>query len=985
MKNKFLLFTLLFFISVFYSKAQNYEMSAYANNSVITTCKGTFTYTGGYYGVGGYGNNINKTITFCSGTPGVPIRISFIDWDVESGYDFIRIYDGTGTGGTLLGTITGTDEIFSANSSSSFYTSTGTCLTVQFTSDVSITGFGWDALIGCAPQNCGNNSPANNSCSAAPQICDLNGYCGNTSGWYTRDNGQIDNTSSGSGLFCGSIENNSWISFIASATTATLNVNSSNCAVAGSGIQAEVFETTNCSSFTSKSNCVSQNTGSGNFTLTATGLTVGTKYYVMIDGYAGNICDYTVTANTGVQVITLTSNPTNATICRGQTATISVNNAPTGTTYSWTPTGSIVGASNGATITVNPTTTTTYSCTITLPNGCGTQIENYTITVNQPTTPTFTQLGAYCVGATPGTLLTTSSNGITGTWNPATISTATAGNSTYTFTPSANNTCATTATMNVTVNNTINTNINREICQGQSIIIGNEMFNETGNYSVILQSSQGCDSIIHLNLTVNPTYNIERNEIICQGQSISIGTQTFNETGNYTVTLQTQAGCDSIIYLALTVNPTYDIQRTESICAGQSITIGDLVFNETGNYTIEFRTTEGCDSIIHLNLTVNPTYNIERNEIICQGQSITIGTQTFNETGNYTVTLQTNSGCDSIVNLALTVNPTYDLQRTESICAGQSITIGTQTFNESGNYTVTLQTQAGCDSIINLALTVNPTYRMNRSETICYGQNITIGSQTFNETGNYTVAFQTQAGCDSVINLALTVNPIYSTLRSESICQGQSITIGSQTFNETGNYTVTLQTINGCDSIINLALTVNPIPVLNASVDTSIINTGQTVQLNAQSDIPATFNWQPIDIVSNSTIANPTASPLSSTWFVVTATATETQCVAIDSVLVTVNELECSKKYVFIPNAFTPNNDGVNDIFIPRSTILKSMRLIVFDRWGNQVFESNDLNVGWDGVYKNKLELEDSYGYYFVGECSQGGKIIIKGNVTLMR
>jgi hypothetical protein len=254
MKNKILLLAVFISFLISSSYAQNYQFSALGNNSVTTTCKGTFTASGAYQAGGTYSNNTNKTVTFCSGTPGVPIRISFIVWDLEAGFDYLRIYDGTGTGGTLLGTINGTSDIF--DSGALFFTSTGTCLTVQLTSDVSVTGY-WDAIIGCAPQNCGTNLPASDFCGTAPQICDLNGYCGNTSGWYTRDNGQIDNAV-GNGQFCGSIENNSWLTFVASATTATLNVTSSNCAVSTTGIQARVYATNNCSTFSPLSNCVSQ-------------------------------------------------------------------------------------------------------------------------------------------------------------------------------------------------------------------------------------------------------------------------------------------------------------------------------------------------------------------------------------------------------------------------------------------------------------------------------------------------------------------------------------------------------------------------------------------------------------------------------------------------------------------------------------------------------------------------------------------------------
>jgi gliding motility-associated-like protein len=182
-------------------------------------------------------------------------------------------------------------------------------------------------------------------------------------------------------------------------------------------------------------------------------------------------------------------------------------------------------------------------------------------------------------------------------------------------------------------------------------------------------------------------------------------------------------------------------------------------------------------------------------------------------------------------------------------------------------------------------------------------------------------------------------------------------------------------------------LIVNTLPVIDAVADQPTVNINEPVQLNVLTTENLTYNWTPADLVSNANIQNPTAVLTQSTWFYVTATSTfgQTQCRFTDSVFVELNELTCSRKNVFIPNAFTPNGDGANDLFIPRSSILKSMKLVIYNRLGNQVFESNDINNGWDGNYKGQAAPEDAYGYYFIGECSQGEKITINGNVTLLR
>ena len=95
-------------------------------------------------------------------------------------------------------------------------------------------------------------------------------------------------------------------------------------------------------------------------------------------------------------------------------------------------------------------------------------------------------------------------------------------------------------------------------------------------------------------------------------------------------------------------------------------------------------TINGCDSIVNLNLTVHPIYSENITEVICEGESVTVGTSTYTSTGNYTDILASVNGCDSIVNLDLTVNPIYTEDITEVICEGESENVATITGNECG-------------------------------------------------------------------------------------------------------------------------------------------------------------------------------------------------------------------------------------------------------------------------------------------------------------
>jgi gliding motility-associated-like protein len=98
-----------------------------------------------------------------------------------------------------------------------------------------------------------------------------------------------------------------------------------------------------------------------------------------------------------------------------------------------------------------------------------------------------------------------------------------------------------------------------------------------------------------------------------------------------------------------------------------------------------------------------------------------------------------------------------------------------------------------------------------------------------------------------------------------------------------------------------------------------------------------------------------------------------------------VYEIICEDPYVFVPNAFSPNGDGNNDIMYVRGLYIEKVIFRIFDRWGELVFESNDVSIGWDGTFRGVLLQPDVYDYYLDVTCIGGLKSITKGNITLMR
>jgi len=371
-----------------------YEIDAYDGQTVYT-CNGTFTDS---RPTADYFNNENYTVTFCSGSADEILQFIFnpsdSDGSSESNFeivagDVLYMYDGMDTSGTLLATITDTSD----PGASHFYLyGISECVTFQFISDSSGDDNGWEALISCVPLGCGTNPAAADNFANAPYICDLDGFCGTTIG-YTEDLPANLTDLGGScpgPLFGGTIENNSWIQFVAASTSITLQYNVPTCYGAfgaetptlSQGIQSAIFEYDGAN-FTRVSDCaISDGTNNGTFNLTSSSLTVGNTYYIMTDGSAGSQCDYEITiidGGTGSGA-TLFSAGADQTSCSGDSVTLTAT-GPATATYSWTSTEAGFGTVVGNPISVSPTSTATYTVEVTS-GACVNETDDVLVTVN---------------------------------------------------------------------------------------------------------------------------------------------------------------------------------------------------------------------------------------------------------------------------------------------------------------------------------------------------------------------------------------------------------------------------------------------------------------------------------------------------------------------------------------------------------------------------------------------------------------------------
>lgn len=495
-----------------------------------------------------------------------------------------------------------------------------------------------------------------------------------------------------------------------------------------------------------------------------------------------------------------------------------------------------------------------------------------------------------------------------------------------------------TVTLNV-VSPAINT-ISQTICEGTSYL----GYTVTGVYTDHFTSAAGCDSARILNLTVKPKSISTVNASICQGQAYAGHTTT----GIYTDTYVAANGCDSIRTLNLTVKPRSFTTNTQSICEGSSYE-GHTV---SGTYVTTLVAANGCDSIYTLNLTVRPKSFSTVNASICEGQTYAGHTTA----GTYIDTYTAANGCDSIRTLNLTVHPVVFTTLNISICQGQTY----QGHSTTGTYTDIFSTPYGCDSTRTLHLTVKSKSFSTVNKEICFGQTYA----GHGVSGTYIDTYVAANGCDSIRTLNLIVNDLIQTTIIKTICEGDIY----EGYTATGIYNDVFTAASGCDSTRTLNLTVNKLPLPYLGKDTAIcfekgiiINPG----------IFDSYLWQ-----DGSTGMSYTVSQAG----LYSVTVTNSCGTAADEILIT--DKSCQ---AYFPNVFTPNGDHKNDFFkILNPGGITEYHLLIFNRWGEKVFETTELNKGWDGNYKRSAADEATY--VWIADFKKNNiPVKVSGSLMLLR
>ncbi|MGZ3884517.1 MAG: T9SS type B sorting domain-containing protein, partial [Bacteroidia bacterium] len=286
-------------------------------------------------------------------------------------------------------------------------------------------------------------------------------------------------------------------------------------------------------------------------------------------------------------------------------------------------------------------------------------------------------------------------------------------------------------------------------------------------------------------------------------------------------------------------------------------------------------------------------------------------------------------------------------------------------YNTGGTYSVSLivKNNSGCSDTITKPVSVGtpPPVSVSANTVVCLGGNVTLTAA-----GGFSYAWSPAASLSST---------------------NTAVTVATPTVNTT--YSVIVSAINSLGDTCHFLLTpqvsvaqISSFPVsISASPDTVLKGNSSTLSLNASPGALAT--WYPLG--STSPIYGYTANVTPEITTTYTVVITRGPCTQNLKVTVVVLDDVCSESDVYIPNTFTPNGDGENDIMYVRGAKISELYFAIYNRWGEMVFETRDKNVGWDGIYKGRQADVGVFGYYVKAKCINGLETFRKGNITLIR
>lgn len=573
------------------------------------------------------------------------------------------------------------------------------------------------------------------------------------------------------------------------------------------------------------------------------------------------------------------------------------------------------------------------------------------------------------------------------------------------------------------------------ICETDAYSLEGVEITQPGQYVHTYTRQNGCDSTHLTNVTIlKPSYSFAEFDL-CAGESMEVFGENIEEEGIYMETFTNQNGCDSFHTVTILMKAPKQTDEVRTICAGESILLFDKSISSAELVSQTFSASNGCDSTHTIRVEVLEKIQTDAVEVICETTCLAFYGAAICSDKVMQQTFTASSGCDSIHTLHLTITEPQSITEEFTLCHGDSLAAFGTFFKNAGTFTNNFMGKNGCDSTHTIVVNfVEPIAATVEVKSACAEQSdgeislsidgglspYTVNWEGNNQqsmtnlaAGDYQLSIKDYLGCTYEQNITIEAIP-KPNIEKEILdisCFGEkdgsialfsdvpvTYQIAGQTFkeNEGGYYNLAaaeyelfMQDKNGCAYQETFSI-LEPDPMVVELPESITINLGESVKLepNIIASSLVNYEWDKELAISCLDCQEPTVNPLKSTKYILTI-YDDNNCESQAEVWVKIN----TDKGIYLPNVFSPNEDGRNDKFTILGTdspVDKVDYFKVFDRWGTLLYEANnfqpnDESYGWDGTYRGQTMDNGVYLYFAVVKFIDGSEVQVQGDVTLAK
>lgn len=491
-----------------------------------------------------------------------------------------------------------------------------------------------------------------------------------------------------------------------------------------------------------------------------------------------------------------------------------------------------------------------------------------------------------------------------------------------------------------------------------SLMYNGQVFNRDTSFLANFTNAFGCDSTELVSISLGTSQYDTLSFRACSGELVDYNGNLLAAGSSQQFTFLNAAGCDSVVTVIVEELQPSATTLELSACSGTSAEYNGNTLQPGSSQQFIFTNAAGCDSVVTVSVEELPTSETALELGACSGSSITYNGTVLFPGAAETFTFTNSAGCDSIVNVTVVEALPTDTLLEPMVCESETFEIGGSMLSAGDTATFTLTNAAGCDSVVNVQVGAWPP----------------ISAET-----------DLMPPCPGASDGAVVIEASGSPGFQYALNGGSFQTLPAFTGLAPGGYTVDVRDGNGCSTQLSFELRERlPLQVELQLDSMTCSDPTARAQAIVQSglDSTLTLSWSNGDSGQDAVFELPGSYTLTA----------RNACEELIFPFVVAPAAVDPASLLYLPNAFSPDGNGRNDVYrayLSTDATWEEFWFMIFDRWGNMLFETRDPDEGWDGIMRDERMNTGVYVYYLEGTIRACGgqryEIRRKGDVTLVR